>query len=52
MTSLNFYSAFCFDESAFQGGTSRSSRNVIQRGVAAHKFEDFVPTDIKGFEGR
>ena len=52
MTSLNSYSAFCFDDSAFQDGTSRSSRNVIQSGVAAHKSEDYVPTDIKIFEGR
>jgi len=47
MISLTCYSAFCFDDSAFQDGTSRSSRNVGQRGVAAHKSEHFVPTDIK-----
>jgi len=47
MTLLICYSAFCFDDSAFQDGTSRSSRNVGQRGVAAHKFEDFVLTDNK-----
>lgn len=47
ITSPTRYLAFCFDDSAFEDGTSRSTRNVGQRGVAASKSEDFVPTDIK-----
>jgi len=49
MISPTCYSAF-FDGSTFEDGTSKSSRNVGQRGVAAHKSEDFVSTDIKSLK--